>query len=301
MKQLELRAYSKEEIMDITGVVKDAHTARNIKNTLTKWGYTFEYKTKQTTITRIPTTPEEKLNEILVRKFDMDIRTDAFAFGTFISELSYNCAFAAMPWEERSKYLEEECGVSVSDRTLKTWVSKLLNNNIISKDTENKVEWVTVSYLGQKDRYQVDDFIAEFGEEYFQKYKELRKQYIQEYQEEGMSFNAAYRKAVFDDLFSGGRTNAYKGVLLYKCSTIGFNAWGDNTLHSEIEEILDLCLEVADNTPFETEVVEIAGSCLERVPVEEVIVKPTPVENVKPFSEMTEEEKMIAFKAASGF
>ena len=88
-----------------------------------------------------------------------------------------------------------------------------------------------------------------------------------------MSFKEAYPKAVFNDIFKGEYSKKYEGVLLYKCATLTFSAFGEVVSHEEIEEIFDLCAEIADSEPFETAVVEVFGTRLERIPVQKVKVE----------------------------
>ena len=78
MQQLEARFYTRSEIADITKAkLSDSkHFKRNAENTLTKWGYGYEWTKYGATITHIPTTPEERLQEILIRQFHVDIQVD---------------------------------------------------------------------------------------------------------------------------------------------------------------------------------------------------------------------------------
>lgn len=158
--------------------------------------YHYEYSRKGVLITRQPQLPEEKLNEILIRKFDMDVRTNAYAFGCFITELVENEEFAAMPWEQRAIELKDRYNIEVYEQTLRNWTKKLIKAGIISKDTNNKVEWMTFKYDGKIERYTEEEYKAEFGYG-FEKYKELRRKFIYEYEQMGMPFAAAYKKAVF--------------------------------------------------------------------------------------------------------
>ena len=44
MKQLELRTYTRKEIAEITGYeITNSNFSRNVKGTLMKWGYVFQY------------------------------------------------------------------------------------------------------------------------------------------------------------------------------------------------------------------------------------------------------------------
>ena len=69
MKQLEKRFYNLDELSEITGAKRHSkNLKRDVENTLTKWGYGYDWiNHRGATILYIPTTPEERLQEILVR------------------------------------------------------------------------------------------------------------------------------------------------------------------------------------------------------------------------------------------
>lgn len=74
MDRLEIGIYSKQFVAGIVGVeLTDSHFSRKVQTTLTKWGYSYKYSRKQIEITAIPTTPEEKLNEMLIRQLNIDV------------------------------------------------------------------------------------------------------------------------------------------------------------------------------------------------------------------------------------
>lgn len=65
MKQLEVRFYGRAELAEILQVdLKNKNFARQVKNKLMNWGYSFEYFRKGVNITRQPQTAQEKLAEI---------------------------------------------------------------------------------------------------------------------------------------------------------------------------------------------------------------------------------------------
>ena len=271
MRHLELNEIiTREEMGALLSIdLKDKKFARKVVDTLNNWGYEAEkLPKKRYKIIRVPQTPEEKLNELLVRKFNMNVQINTYAFGVFIMELAENVEFAAMPWEKRVQELKEFYDIDITDRTLKSWAKRLMEAGIIAKDNNDKVEWVTVARGKEKERYTVEEFEKEYNELSIQEYKEMRMKLIKEYQQQGMSFKEAYPKAVFNDIFKGEYSKKYEGVLLYKCATLTFSAFGEVVSHEEIEEIFDLCAEIADSEPFETAVVEVFGTRLERIPVQ---------------------------------
>lgn len=74
MEQLEIRFYPREEIAKIIGIdPKNQNFKRKVSSVLNNWGYSFTYGKKSFTITRKPQTPKERLNEIMIRRYDLDI------------------------------------------------------------------------------------------------------------------------------------------------------------------------------------------------------------------------------------
>ncbi len=64
-----MRFYGRAEIAEITNISIAAHNfSRDVKDTLAKWGYGYDWINRRgVTITYVPTTSEERLQEILVR------------------------------------------------------------------------------------------------------------------------------------------------------------------------------------------------------------------------------------------
>ena len=181
MKQLELNeVITRDEMGALLSIdAKNKNFARSVTNILNRWGYEAEkLPKKRYKIIRVPQTPEEKLNELLVRKFNMDIHTETYAFGVFIMELAENVEFAAMPWEKRVQELKEFYDIEISEKTLRTWAKRLMEAGIIAKDNNDKVEWVTVVKGKEKDRYTVEQFEKEYSGLSIKEYKEMRMKLI---------------------------------------------------------------------------------------------------------------------------
>ena len=67
MKQLEERVYTKAEMAEILGInPKDKNFKRNVENTLTKWGYDYEFPPYSKTIT-ITYIPDKATNPYIIR------------------------------------------------------------------------------------------------------------------------------------------------------------------------------------------------------------------------------------------
>lgn len=173
MQQLEKRSYTKNEIAIILGIdTKSTHFKRDVNKILEKWGYEFEYPpySKTITITAIPE-GELKLNEILIREYNIDARVDYGEFTCFIHAFSYISGFDSMPWGERVKQLKEVYGVEVCDRTLRNWAEKLFDSNTFIK-TNAKTYWKSIKISEtetHREQIEKEEFISFY--EYRQKEK----------------------------------------------------------------------------------------------------------------------------------
>lgn len=246
MSQLELRAYSREEIAEVLGVnLKDTnHFKRNVESKLTKWGYSYEYSRKEVKIIAAPATAEEKLSEIMIRAYDMDIRIDSFSFAAFLYSLVVFPDFISMPWEERSKYLEEEFGISVSDRTLRSWCSRFIETRTVIKDDEYKTRWITGYVNGEKYRDLVD------GDEDLEKFAD-------DYQKEKMELLNQYKDLDDKEKWSNVRRTLWDKYhcCVYCCKGIMLSAWNDALNNETLKEVIELVNEIAEKEPVDTKVV----------------------------------------------
>ena len=180
MKQLEKRLYEREELAEVLNLnLKSSHFARDAKNILTNWGYDYEYSRKGANITRAPESAEERITEMMIRIFDIDIRSDIFAFACFINLLATYYEFTMMPWDERAKEIKDIYEVVISADALKKWYRKLVNKGFVDKSRSEKTYWRTCYVNGMKIREVVDDdkSIQEMRE-YWQHGKEVRESFI---------------------------------------------------------------------------------------------------------------------------
>jgi len=246
MKQLKLGTYTREEIANILGVnINDTnHFKRNVENKLIKWGYSFKYSRKEVTITRIPTTADEKLAEILIREYNLDIRIDTNAFAAFFYSIVVFPEFSSMPWEERAEFLKDEFGVCVSDRTLKSWCSRLLQTSTVVKDDSNKTRWITGYYQGEKYRELVDGDkeLEKLADDYRKSMKELLDKYKTIENKEKW---ALVRKELW---------NKYQ-CCIYYCKSIAATAFDNTESLETLQEMVELVNEIAEREPVETAVV----------------------------------------------
>lgn len=181
MEQLQTRYYSREEIASVLNISLSSKTfKRDVKRKLENWGQTIDYpKTKGLTILKAPSTAEEKIQEILIRKLELDIKTNIKGFAFFFYLLSTDFSYQSSPWKEREKMLKEDTNIEVSERTLRSWASKLIKENLIAKDDSEKELWRTIRIGSEKQQEPVDleeEGEKEFYEQQCQERKELLKE-----------------------------------------------------------------------------------------------------------------------------
>lgn len=246
MEQLEMRFYNLDELAQITGVKrKSKNFKRDVKNTLEKWCYRDEWKDRQgTTITHIPATPEERFQEILVRQFHVDIQVDMYLFSCFITAFDELDGFSSMPWEERATVLKKYYGVEVTDRTLRNWCSTLLNEDLMSKNTDGTY-WKTEYKDNAKIQSPIPEEEYERYHEYFKRRAELRKcveQFTLNILQENpdSTYREAYKAAwslVYSILWSEF------GCCYYTCKDFQFKSWIEK---GELKEVIALAKEIAE-------------------------------------------------------
>lgn len=238
MQQLECRFYPRQEIAEVLAVnLKDSnHFAERVKGKLEHWGYAYKYHKIGVEITEKPETPEAKLKEILIRKLNLDVQINVYAFACFVCAFTDIESFSSMPWAERATLMKYQYDIDVTDRTLRSWCSKLIGNNIVQKDGEVTF-WKTESCGKYKFRRRVEPDDEEM-KRYFQK----RSEYLEVAKEAALSAGQNEKAA---------NTNAWTSTLktlwrefggcYYTCKGFLFNAIGEEYLY----EIYELAQEIA--------------------------------------------------------
>lgn len=255
MEQLRLGSYSRAEIAELLNVnlADTNHFKRNVEAKLVKWGYSYEYTTKTITITRQPITSEERLSEILIREYDLDIQIECYAFAAFLYSIVVFPEFNSMPWGEREKWLQEEFGIYVSERTLRSWCSRLITTSTIVKDSDYRTRWVTGYYNGKKYRDIVDGNkeLEELADTYFQDKKQLLEKYKDLEEKEKWYL---VRKELWEK---------YK-CCFYYCKGIVVGAF-DNTSLDTLQELIELVNDIAEKEPTQT--IKIVEQKIENIPI----------------------------------
>lgn len=227
MKQIEVRNYSRAEMAEMLKVeITDSHFSRKVQSILTKWGYSFVYSRKAIEITAAPSTAQERLNELLIREFDLDIRIDVGKFATFVY-LLMDEEFSSMPFGERANVMKQDYNIEVSEITLKRWYKKLVDYNVVETDRLRKTYWVSMYVDGQKTRMKVDE-----DDEGKIRYENRRRKLAEQNIKDGMN------KA---DAYSSANLACWKEFkcCYYSCNTIILNAFN--------QEFFELAEEVFDN------------------------------------------------------
>ena len=239
MEQLKLGLYSRAEMAEILNLdIKDTrHFKRNVENKLAKWGYGVIVNRKNIEITKIPTTAEEKLAEIFIRGFDLDIQTEIYSMACFIIMLLEYEDFQSMPWDVRVEELRREYGVSVASSTLKKWNAKLISKNLIAKCNYDKTAWITYYVEGEKFREMITG--NEDYERDMRNYYQRRRDLVEDYKDRAYTAG----RDDFEKINSEAWSYAFKTLweekhcCYYYCCSFYLNAIGEYA--QEIYELVD--------------------------------------------------------------
>ena len=242
MKQLEMRFYGRAEIAEITNISIAAHNfSRDVKDTLAKWGYGYDWINRRgVTITYVPATPEERLKEILIRQFHIDVQVDMYDFACFVTAFSDIDGFDSMPWDERETAFKLYLGKKVDKKTLSKWSRTLIEQEIMGKDCVGRY-WKTEIVDNKKIRSTV-------SKEEVETYENRRKELLTNLEE--FAINAmhqdpkiSYREAIKE---------AWKEVYYilwdefeccyYSCKVFRFTAWNDQ---GDLAEVYELIREIS--------------------------------------------------------
>ena len=112
IQKLEKRFYPRMEIAEIMELsTRDKNFADKVKTRLKNWGYKYIYiKRRGVEITEIPSTAEEKVQELLIRKLNLDSQTNLKAFAIMMYLLASDYEFATSPWLTRENIIWKEYG-----------------------------------------------------------------------------------------------------------------------------------------------------------------------------------------------
>jgi len=191
-------------------------------------GEDFIYTSKEVTILWVPQSYEEKIT-YLVRLLGVDRQVDPIAFSTFLYRLAldgYNDC-NKMPWAERAIWLKEECDINVTDRTLRRWTKKLIELDIITKDTSDYQCWRSEKFNGEIIRIPVNTPELErekdaYRQDYF-KLKESTKDIKDKKNRANLIFGSLWGKY---------------HCKYYNCCSFVFCAWENNPIMKELRDLI---------------------------------------------------------------
>lgn len=233
-ERLEMRFYPREELAAIAGLDAQGHNfSATMKRTLTLWGYEYTFQPRRGfTITRVPTTPEERLIEILRRDVGIDTQIDPLQFSCFMSACVIVPNFLNMPWRTREIRMREYFDLVITDRTMMNWRDKLEESKYIYISIADRTLWHTITRDGRKVQEKADPESEEY-----KTYCKLRSGILNGYEAIGIPSRTVWGDMVHQ-LY-----DAY-GVYYY-CKSIDFNGFK----LKELDYIHDLTLEILRGKP----------------------------------------------------
>lgn len=235
MVYVEKKTYQNKDLAPIIAINPDSsHLKRDITNQLISMGFKeaedFMFpKRGQTAIMWVPQLSQEKI-PYLCRLLGIDSQVDAFNFAIFVYCLLEEEDFQCRPWEERQSWLKTCYGVDVTDRTLRSWVSKLMKEDTLIKDKSTYTWWTTTSINGQKIREELDE-----DDEAIAEYRKFNQDFFEREDIKSMDKNSR-NKAWFTEMWGTF------GCKFYKCYAFTFGAWNGEIL-TELIEVTRLWLE----------------------------------------------------------
>lgn len=240
MEQLEVRAYEREEIAEIMGLRTDSHNfIRDVKNRLNAWGYDYETpRGGAVIITRKPETAQERLAEIMIRRFKLDIQIEVYAFACFLHFMLNEPAAQVMPWGTRHAMIQEMYGLDIAEITLRRWTKHLINEDIISKSEgrQSSEWWITYKVDGVKHQMLVEEEELPAMHTYWKRHAELLEKMLIKHNGNRSAAWEETKKQMWIEY----------GCCYYRCKCLQIN--GIST--EEIETIIDLVDEILELDRF---------------------------------------------------
>lgn len=236
MEQLKEQVYTKAEMAEVLGLnPKDKNFKRNVENTLKKWGYEFEFPpySKTITITYVPV-GEDKLAELLIREYGIDVQVDAAEFACFLHAFNTVDGFISMPWGERQSAMKEVYGVDVCDKTLRNWANKLFSSGTLMKCSE-KTYWKSAKISEtetMREPVEKGEFIEFYKYRREQQAKLIADKYMNGRNDGENIIKESWSEAHFATMRKFG------GWCYFSCKTILLSAFDDKDL-SEVFELVD--------------------------------------------------------------
>ena len=209
------------------------HFKRNVESVLSKWGYGYDWMRYGVTITYVPTKPEERLKEILIRQFHVDIQVDMYSFACFVTAFNDVEGFDSMPWKVREDEFRKFSGKFYTSRTLSRWCRRLVEQGIMCKGSTGSFWKTFIDEKGQKKRELVTEEEAQaFFKERSKMIEELTWQIMKSSRK--LSYDAARSEAW---KFAVNSLWDREHCCYYSCKTFHFTAWNLNGSLAEVYEL----------------------------------------------------------------
>ncbi len=237
MEQLEVRSYSRKEIAEIMGLRVSSHNfIRDVRDRLEKWGYDCETpRGGPVIITRKPETAHERLAEIMIRLFKLDIQIEVDAFACYLHFMLNDPAAQTMPWRTRHEVIQEVYGLDIAEITLRRWTSHLMDGKIMdqSQGWQDAQWWITYIDGGKKHQKTVDEDGLQEVHQYWKRHGEILNKMR-------VAFNGDEQKA-----WKETKTQMWAEYhcCFYRCKCLSINGIGNdeiNTILDLVDEILEL-------------------------------------------------------------
>lgn len=143
IQKLEKRFYSRTEIAEIMELsTKDNNFANKVRTQLENWRYQYIFiKKRGFVITETPSTVEERVQELLIRKLKLDKQTNLKAFAIVMYLFATDYEFVTSPWLTRKNIIWKEYGIEISESAMSKWARKLIEKDILAKITDSPEIW----------------------------------------------------------------------------------------------------------------------------------------------------------------
>ena len=159
------------------GLKTDSHNfIRDVKIRLDAWGYDYETpRGGAVIITRKPETAQERLAEIMIRRFNLDIQIEVCDFACYLHFMLNEPAAQTMPWGTRHAMIQEMYGLDIAEITLRRWTKRLKDEDIISQSEgrQSSEWWITYRVDGEKHQEPVEEADLPAVHNYWKRHAEV--------------------------------------------------------------------------------------------------------------------------------
>lgn len=180
IQKLEKRFYPRDEIAEIMNLSSnDKNFANKVKTRLNNWRYKYNYSRKGVEIIKTPSTVEEKLTELLIRKLDLNVQTYIQGFAIMMYLFATDYDFASSPWNTKENIISERYGILIAESSMRNWAKRLIKEDILEKNLDEPELWCSYrDDLNMKHQERISDNKEKLAK--YKEYKLKRSQYLKE-------------------------------------------------------------------------------------------------------------------------